>query len=358
MAKVIVIDGYIGPFGYSKQYIRYLLSDAKKDEEVVVELSSLGGSIDHALNINKQFADHGNVTVKLNSFNASSATIIALGANKVLMAENSFYLIHKVMGWVDEFGYKNADDLDELIKKLEKEKKENEKIDVVIAKMYLNRSSKSLEEIIELMKQNTWINADEALEWGFVDEVYKSKGKVNHLDDMKLVAMIDAAGYPMPKRETNNEHTMKTTDDKKDQKSVIASVKEQVNKVLTMLGGDPEKENKEEKTETVEVSLQDQVTELQNQVKDLVAKLNEKKEEKTEEKQDEKTDEKSEAGNNEALAKEIEALKTQLANLAGSATEDQDEKTDGDAKKNARDDDDFMASIDRAKQFREIYDLN
>ena len=44
------IDGYIGAGAYSKQMVRTLMRDAA-EKEVVVNLSSLGGDIDHGLNI-------------------------------------------------------------------------------------------------------------------------------------------------------------------------------------------------------------------------------------------------------------------------------------------------------------------
>ena len=107
--KIIVIDGAIGNYSYSKQFIRYELEGNGKNP-VLVKISSLGGSVDHALNIYDQFVEHGNVTVELSAFVASSATILSLGANHIRMNENSFYLIHKAALWVDEWGQLNEDE--------------------------------------------------------------------------------------------------------------------------------------------------------------------------------------------------------------------------------------------------------
>jgi len=41
-AKIIVIDGYIGPYGYSKQFIRNELAGQSKNS-VTIKISSLGG---------------------------------------------------------------------------------------------------------------------------------------------------------------------------------------------------------------------------------------------------------------------------------------------------------------------------
>jgi ATP-dependent Clp protease, protease subunit len=200
--KVIVIDGYIGASAYSKQWVRQMLTGSE-NSEINIPISSLGGEVDHALNIHDQFASHGNITVDYTGFNASSATVIGLGAKKTRMSSNSFYLIHKVMSWIDEFGYMNEDDLDALIQRLETEKNENAKITLQLAKMYANKSGKSAKDILDLMKKQTWLTADEAKEWGFVDEVYQPVTKENYLDNIAKVAMISAAGFPTPTRKVS-----------------------------------------------------------------------------------------------------------------------------------------------------------
>ena len=193
--KEIIIDGYIGNYGYSKQYFRNELSGNSKNP-VVAKISSLGGEVDHALNIFDQFVEHGDVTAELSAFVASSATIISLGAKTVRMNENSFYLIHKAMNWVDEWGTMNEDEIEDLISKLEKKKQELAKITLQIAKMYVKKSGKALEEITALMKEEIWLTAEEAKEWGFVDEIFALDAPVNYLDNLQMVAMVTGNGLP------------------------------------------------------------------------------------------------------------------------------------------------------------------
>ncbi len=166
--KTIVIDGPIGQYSYSKQFMRNELSGQSKNP-ILIKISSLGGSVDDALNIYDQFIEHGNVTAELSAFVASSATLISLGAKTVRMNENSFYLIHKAMNWVDEWGTINEDQIDELIAKLEVQKQQLAKITLQLAKMYVKKTGKSLDEITNLMRQQTWLTAEEPLGWGFID---------------------------------------------------------------------------------------------------------------------------------------------------------------------------------------------
>lgn len=195
--KILIIDGSIGQYGYSKQWLNYMLNGADNDE-IEVQISSLGGSVDHAISMHDRLASHGNVTAILTGMVASSATIIALGAKSTRMSQNSMYLIHKAMIWIDEWGTLNEDDIDELIAKLEKEKNEVAKVTLLVAKMYATKSGKGVKDILDLMKKETWLTADEAKSWGFIDEVYAPSKVVNFAEDLSIVAMLHANGLPVP----------------------------------------------------------------------------------------------------------------------------------------------------------------
>ncbi len=210
--KIIVIDGYIGSYAFSKQFIRNELEGHSKNP-VEVKISSLGGSVDHALNIYDQFVEHGNVTAELSAFVASSATIVSLGAKTVRMNENSFYLIHKAMNWVDEWGTMNEDEIESLIAKLEKQKQEVAKVTLQLAKMYVAKSGKALDKIIDLMKQETWLTAEEALEWGFVDDVFIPDVAENYLENMQMVALVTSNGFPDPPRKNKTQTNPNNTAD-------------------------------------------------------------------------------------------------------------------------------------------------
>jgi len=196
MSKYIFdLDSYIGTWGYSKRMIRNFLNEAGK-KPVEIRISSLGGEVDHALDIHNQFAQHGNVSVVYSGFNASSATIIGLGANHSKIADNSFYLIHKALKWVDAWGTMNADDLDGVIEQLQKDKLELEKITLVLAKMYVDKSGKTLSEILDLMKEEKWLSAHEAVEMGFVDEVFKPKTETSQAQNEKMAQFVNYSDLP------------------------------------------------------------------------------------------------------------------------------------------------------------------
>lgn len=189
------IDGFIGEWGYNNRYVKSYLNAAGKTP-VVCRVCSGGGDFLMAMNIKDEFARHGDVTVDISGYAASAATIIGLGAKHTRISNTSFYLIHKVMSWVEAWGNLNEDDISDLIETLEAEKNENAKMTLVLAKAYADKSGKAVSEILALMKQETWLSADEAKEWGFVDEVYNSTAKLNIAGISKKFNMMGLPKLP------------------------------------------------------------------------------------------------------------------------------------------------------------------
>lgn len=213
MAEInITIDGYIGTYGYSKQWLREMLKGHENDY-INLTLSSLGGSADHALAMHEILKRHGKVRATLSGFNASASTIIAMGAATRKISKYGFFLVHKVMNWIDEFGYMNEDDIEILIERLEKEKNESAKMTLALAQIYSSETGKSIQDLLNLMKQDTWLSAEEAKEWGFVDEIYiPSPDEKTAMYNAAKVAMIQVSGLPVPpyRRNEYKSSTQKT----------------------------------------------------------------------------------------------------------------------------------------------------
>ena len=181
----IYINADIGwPISY--EYVRSELSKLE-GQDVNVYVSSLGGSLVHALKIRRLFIDHGRVTCHLHGFVASAATILATGAQRVLMGRHALYLAHLNSLPVDvEWGYQNAEEIARAIDDLQNTKLDLDKIDSTVAGIYAARGSKTAEEFHTIMAKGLWMNAEEVLALGLADELAE--------DDSTTFAAASAQG--------------------------------------------------------------------------------------------------------------------------------------------------------------------
>ena len=103
------------------------------------------------------------------------------------------FLVHKVSNWVDAWGQYNADQIQELINQLKENKLENDKFDIVLANMYANRCKKKVNEILDVLKEGRWLTAQEALNYGFVDEIIEDNEKIDFVDAAEKLNVLGTA---------------------------------------------------------------------------------------------------------------------------------------------------------------------
>jgi len=91
---------------------------------------------------------------------ASAATLIALSASKRYILPNSFMLIHQLSAlmWGTHEQFKDEMEL------------QKRAMDKLIA-FYIERSKLNEEELRDLLKRDYWMDAEAAVERGFVDEI-------------------------------------------------------------------------------------------------------------------------------------------------------------------------------------------
>lgn len=193
----VYINDTIG-WPISAAYVRRQIENAG-DKHLDVYISSLGGDVAEALQIRQMFVEHGDVTAHLHGFVASAATIISTGAKDVRIGKYAMYMIHKCSSWQEEWGTMNADQIQEVIERLTKSQNTLDQIDQVLAAIYADRTGLTIAEISDMMKEETWMNATEAFDKGFVDTV--TDDEPMQLTD-ELRGRIAACGYPQPHMQT------------------------------------------------------------------------------------------------------------------------------------------------------------
>ncbi|WP_374140913.1 head maturation protease, ClpP-related [Leptotrichia hongkongensis] len=133
-------------------------------ENINVYINSNGGVVDTAIAINNALRRHkAKVTVNIDGIAASAATLITCAGDTVRMPKNALFMIHNpstiAMGDSEEMR-KKADVL--------------EKYKNSITETYLQKVNIDKEKLSELMDSESWLSAEEALKYGFIDEIIEN----------------------------------------------------------------------------------------------------------------------------------------------------------------------------------------
>lgn len=165
----IDVNTEIGP-DQSRQFGAKEMADRLqtiKDKEIVLRINSPGGSVSDALQIYDLLNQHPKpVRTEIYGASASAATIIAQAGFRT-MSENALYLVHHAWGITlgNKFDMRNT-------------AKDLEKFDQRIMNIYQSNKA-DMKKVKKFMSSNgghgNWINAEEALEAGLIDQVIKAK---------------------------------------------------------------------------------------------------------------------------------------------------------------------------------------
>ncbi|HAB7745335.1 TPA_asm: Clp protease ClpP [Listeria monocytogenes] len=135
------------------------LKDAVEPVEVVI--NSGGGNVYAGSEIYSTLKEYSaGVTVKIVGLAASAASVIAMAGQKVKIAPTAQIMIHNVST------YAAGDYRD-----LKHESNVLENYNKSICSAYVLKTGKEESELLEMMNAETWLNAKEAKEYGFADEV-------------------------------------------------------------------------------------------------------------------------------------------------------------------------------------------
>lgn len=149
--------------GWTLERMREEMREA--DGTVIVEVQSDGGDLLEALAIRDELANSpARVEVNIIGATASAATVIATGGDYIRMTANSRYLIHNAAYDGAALGRLTAEDAEDVAERLRS-------FDAQVVRLYVKRTGKPRQAIADLMKQERWLTAQEAMDWGFIDEI-------------------------------------------------------------------------------------------------------------------------------------------------------------------------------------------
>ena len=130
-------------------------------ETIEVEINSGGGSVFAGSEIYTALKNHkGQVNVSIVGLAASVASVIAMAGKTVKMSPTAQFMVHNVSAQ-GEGDYRDMQHMADILKTA------NE----TIASSYILKTGKSKDEILAMMDKETWLTAEKAKEYGFIDEV-------------------------------------------------------------------------------------------------------------------------------------------------------------------------------------------
>lgn len=167
-AEIYIYDSIYKSFwgeSIDAEAVQGWLAELANTEKITVRLNSPGGSVFEGQTIYSLLASaRQEIVCQIDGLCASIATVIASAGSRVLMAEHGLYMIHDPMGmaWGDSAAMRKTAEL------LDKVKKN-------IVGIYHAKTKQTDVQLAGWMSEETWFDAAEALEHGFIDEVIPNK---------------------------------------------------------------------------------------------------------------------------------------------------------------------------------------
>ncbi len=162
-AEIMIYDVIGWPFNDAAELVRTLAGMNQKT--ITVRINSPGGDVFDSMSIFNVLQNHkSKIITRIESLAASSASFVALAGKEVQAYKNAMMMIHDP--WVLAIG--NQYDLREIADVLEK-------IGGNMVDIYSGAANVGKKEIKEMMKSETWLNAKEMKEKGFIDIILDGK---------------------------------------------------------------------------------------------------------------------------------------------------------------------------------------
>lgn len=180
-AADIYIYNEIGFFGITaSQFIADLMGFGNP-KTLNIHLNSVGGDVFDGVAIYNTLLQHAaKKNIIIEGVAASIASVIAMAGDKVSMFETAMFMVHKPWTFAvgtDRDMEKSAD----ILKKLKE----------TIVRAYMSKAKDlSEKDINDLIDEESWMLAEEAKEWGFVDEIIKRNDEEKVSDKADIDARI------------------------------------------------------------------------------------------------------------------------------------------------------------------------
>lgn len=179
----IGIYGEVGWYPDDAQTFISALINLGDVDRINLHINSPGGSVLDGFAIyNRLIAHKAKITVYIDGWAASIASVIAMAGDEIIAPANTWFMIHNP--WVGIGG--DADDLARMVEVLEKMKSQ-------IITAYQRHSDRTRDELSDMMDAETWMTATDAIEAGFKFAITGELNVAAKFDPMKYETAPDGA---------------------------------------------------------------------------------------------------------------------------------------------------------------------
>lgn len=179
----LCIYDQIGTGGVTAMSFRDDMARVGTNERVVLRINSPGGSVTEGIAIAGAIKRHGGEVVGvIDGIAASIASLILVSCDKAIACEGTFLMIHNV-SVLAEGGPEDMRRAAGVMEAMQKQ----------IVTAYAAKTGLSENRLAQMMDEETWMTADEALALGFVDEVVPAEKSVNEIRKFDLSKFKNAA---------------------------------------------------------------------------------------------------------------------------------------------------------------------
>ena len=174
-------------------------------KSITIHINSGGGDVFQALSISNVLRNYkGGATIAIDGLAASAASLIAMGGQKITMADNALMMTHAPS--VGLLGYYDAEELSRVQTQLSA-------VQDSIVQTYAARVGKKT--ACNLVAQETWLNAQTALTLGLIDEITGAvELKVDDAQKMMFVNSLEVSTAKFDAAKMRRAMEAKTMDDK------------------------------------------------------------------------------------------------------------------------------------------------
>jgi ATP-dependent Clp endopeptidase proteolytic subunit ClpP len=146
--------------------VKSVITELKDEsEELKVIINSPGGDVQAGQEIYSVLKDVKNhVTIEVQSMAASAASMIAMAGDTVRMSPVSLLMIHNASTRAAG-DYRDMQHTAEVL----------QTVNAAIMQAYIAKTGKTEDELKVMMDKETWLTANQCLEYGFADEIIKDE---------------------------------------------------------------------------------------------------------------------------------------------------------------------------------------